>query len=451
MKTIKVFTAFAGYDSQMMALKRLEESMNHAIKFTLVGWCEIDEDAIRSHNAVFPEYKQEFDPATGTGYHHKDITKSDWSRVPYFDLFIYSSCCQDLTRTGNQRGLEEGSGTRSSLIWYCREAIRIIRPQWALLENVQALVEHTFMPSFIKWQRSVDALGYRSTWQVLNAANYGIPQARNRVFMLSTRQDLGQVYRFPQRIPRNISLCDYLDDTVAENYYCTNTDTLHFIRSVSGYKMADRYPTSLTNVRGGEIARDLYTGRPIQIVTPTCRGGDCAPTITATAYANATYRNAVTLGYFPKMLVVEVWQSCSAQELDYASLLTGEPSDGGVTNGSKDKIISTVNSLLPGQYVRLRKLTPRELLRLMGVSERDIDKMTMSGVQESQLYKQAGNSIVVDVLYHIFRSLFEHAPEVCKSLSGTYCPNTRPRHTNVCKRVLHKSRCRAHQHYSDTC
>lgn len=132
---IRVFSAFAGFDTQFLALREYARWYNQntnglLIEFVLVGWCEIDKDAITSHNALFPEAKR---------CHYSDITKVDWCKVPDFDMLFYSSCCQSITKTGKQEGMTEGSGTPSSLIWYIREAIRIKRPKVCILENVSAL------------------------------------------------------------------------------------------------------------------------------------------------------------------------------------------------------------------------------------------------------------------------------------------------------------------------
>ena len=145
---IKVFSAFAGFDTQFLALRQYAKWYNQhtngpLVEFKLVGWCEIDEDAIVSHNALFPEAKR---------CHYPDITKVAWEIVPDFDVLIYSSCCQSLTRAGAQKGMTEGSGTPSSLIWYIRPAIETKRPKVCLLENVPPLLETKFEGEFEKWR-----------------------------------------------------------------------------------------------------------------------------------------------------------------------------------------------------------------------------------------------------------------------------------------------------------
>lgn len=112
--TLKVFTAFSGYDSQCMALDRMK------INYELVGWSEIDKYAIMAHNAIYPQYKDR---------NFGDISKIDWENVPDFDLFTYSFPCTDISSAGQQKGLEEGSGTRSGLLWECKKAIEFKTPK----------------------------------------------------------------------------------------------------------------------------------------------------------------------------------------------------------------------------------------------------------------------------------------------------------------------------------
>lgn len=411
---IRVFTLFSGYDSQIMALRRLEKwtrkyhpTLN--LHFKIVGWCEIDEAAVTSHNAVFPEYAEPFNLATGRGYYHSDVTLIDWKNAPNFDLLFYSSCCQDISRGGAQRGLEAGTGTRSSLIWYVLNAIKAKKPKYCILENVAALAEQTFIASFVKWQRSVDQEDYRSYWSVLNSANYDIPQNRRRIFMVSIRNDANEMYSFPSRLQSVRSINSFLEDSVDERYYLDDSAVDRFLISLSGNR-SKKVGTPTHTHKAGKMVK--------QLVTPTCRSdmrdktiSPVIPTITATAYNNANENNCYTLGHFPKAEVLEVWNdnNCNSKE-SYLKLLEYSIEDKeSVKNACADDIIDTVKNLKPGEYIRLRKMSPREQFRFMGVSEDDIEKLVSSGVPDAELYKQAGNSIVVDVLYEIFKRLLVKA------------------------------------------
>lgn len=105
MGTVKVFTAFSGYDSQCLALERLKRDFP-TFDYELVGWSEIDKYAIQAHNALFPEWSDR---------NFGDISKIDWAEIPDFDLFTWSFPCTDISIAGDQKGFEEGSGTASSL------------------------------------------------------------------------------------------------------------------------------------------------------------------------------------------------------------------------------------------------------------------------------------------------------------------------------------------------
>ena len=205
---IRVFTAFSGYDSQCMALDRLHQH-NPDFTYELVGWAEIDKYAIQAHNAVYPQWAER---------NYGDISKIDWAQVPDFDLFTYSSPCQDFSQAGKQAGGTEGSGTRSSLLWECRRAILAKRPKYLLMENVAALVSQKFIRLFNAWQLELESYGYRNFAKVLNAKDYGVPQNRERIFMVSVLDEEAR-YEFPDPMPLTIRLKDVLEKEVEERYY----------------------------------------------------------------------------------------------------------------------------------------------------------------------------------------------------------------------------------------
>lgn len=212
MKTIRVFEAFAGYGSQAMALKRLQRDFPDNVKFEFVGISEVEPYAIAAYNAVH-----------GDTPNFGDISKIDWAQVPDFDLFTYSFPCQDISTAGKQKGFIEGSGSRSSLLWECRRAIEAKRPKFLLMENVKALVQKKFMPEFQRWIDTLANLGYTSFWQVLNAKDFGVPQNRERVFMVSI---LGEAtFEFPKPFPLEKRLRDVLEENVDEQYYLSDAQT----------------------------------------------------------------------------------------------------------------------------------------------------------------------------------------------------------------------------------
>lgn len=215
---LRVFTAFSGYDSQCMALDRLKGNFPE-FDYELVGWSEIDKYAIQAHNAIYPQWADR---------NYGDISQINWNEVPDFDLFTYSSPCQDFSNAGLQRGGEEGSGTRSSLLWECRRAILAKKPKYLLLENVKALVSKKFLPLFNKWQTELEGYGYSNFAQVLNAKDYGIPQNRERIFLVSI---LGKAtYHFPKPLSLELRLKDMLEDEVDEKYYLSDKMISGFIK-----------------------------------------------------------------------------------------------------------------------------------------------------------------------------------------------------------------------------
>jgi len=216
---LKVVTLCSGYDSQLMALR------NIGIPYECVAWSEIDPFAIRAHNAVFPELA---DKNLG------DMTKIDWSKVPDFDLLFYSTPCTDFSNAGKQAGGEEGSGTRSSILWWTRYAILQKKPKYLIMENVKALVSEKFRPLFLKWCKELTEYGYTNFQQVLNAKDYGIPQNRERIFVVSILGDAW--YNFPQPMELKLRLKDMLEEKVDEKYYLDQEKVNQFIDGLTEEK-----------------------------------------------------------------------------------------------------------------------------------------------------------------------------------------------------------------------
>lgn len=197
---IKVFEAFAGYGSQSMALRRL------GIDFEVVGISEIDKYAIQAYMAVH-----------GETMNYGDISKIDWDSVPDFDFLTYSFPCTDISTAGQQKGLAEGSGTRSSLLWECRKAIVAKRPKYLLMENVKNLVSKKFTPYLQEWLNFLQGQGYTNYTKVLNAKDFGVPQNRERVFMVSILD--GESFHFPKPFTLEKRLKDVLEKNVDESFY----------------------------------------------------------------------------------------------------------------------------------------------------------------------------------------------------------------------------------------
>lgn len=225
---VKVFTAFSGYDSQCMALDRLKANMP-SFDYELVGWSEIDKYAIKAHNAIYPQWADR---------NYGDICKIDWSKVPDFDIFTYSFPCTDISTAGKQMGLSEGSDTRSSLLWECRKAIETKLPKVLLMENVKALIQKKFRPDFVRWQLLLEELGYNNYTRVLNAKDFGVPQNRERVFMVSILAKVAsQSYTFPKPFELKLRLRDVLEDSVDERYYLNDDKVASILAHIDRKKL----------------------------------------------------------------------------------------------------------------------------------------------------------------------------------------------------------------------
>ena len=149
--TIRVFEAFAGVGSQRMALRNL------GIDHKVVAIAEIDKFAIKSYEAIHGE-------TNNLG----DISQIETLDIPDHDLFTYSFPCQDISVAGKGLGLDEGSDTRSGLLWECQKVIYGKRPKYLLLENVKNLVGKKHKHNFDKWLVWLEKQGYTNYWQVLD-------------------------------------------------------------------------------------------------------------------------------------------------------------------------------------------------------------------------------------------------------------------------------------------
>lgn len=412
---LRVFTAFSGYDSQCMALDRL------GIDYELVGWSEIDKYAIMAHNAVYPQWSER---------NYGDISKIDWSQVADFDLFTYSSPCQDFSQGGKQQGGAKGSGTRSSLLWECERAIREKRPKYLVFENVAALVSKKFIKLFIEWQLVLEGYGYSNFCKVMNAKDYGIPQNRERIFMVSILGEDAR-YTFPQPFKRKIELQDLLEPHVDERYYikddCKNKRLIETINLE--YTPSDKIVLGWSRDEKGKIV-NRHPVDCANCITVAKREGTqnyvLIPSNTQDGYSELEIGGVCDLSYPTSKTrrgrVQENGKVTPALTRNTeSSLFRIEPvieqRGHGFNKGGKYKIAPAItgsswhfNNLL-NNGIRIRKLTERECFRLMDVPEEYIDLIQASNVSRSQQYKMAGNSIVVACLYYIFDKLLVNNKE----------------------------------------
>ena len=170
MKPLKLLSLFSGIGAWERALE------NEGIPFELVAYCEIDKYAAKAYSLIHG-----VDESMNLG----DITKVVPQELPDFDMMTFSFPCQDLSVAGKQGGAEKDSGTRSSLLWTAVDIIKEKKPRLALFENVPNLLSNKHLPVFIEYLRTMTELGYESTFNTLNAKDFGVPQNRLRLFCIS--------------------------------------------------------------------------------------------------------------------------------------------------------------------------------------------------------------------------------------------------------------------------
>lgn len=360
MNKLRVFTAFSGYDSQCMALDKAR------IEYELVGWSEIDKFAIKAHNFIYPQWAKS---------NYGDISKIIWETVPDFDLFTYSFPCTDISQAGSKKGLAPGSRTHSSLLWECERAIIKKRPPILVMENVKALFNKKNMPYFQKWLDFLSDLGYANYCQVLDATGFGVPQHRERSFVVSIRA--GQEFEFPAPSTLTLRLSDILETDVDKKYFLKK-NTMEGILQHCKKKQSQGCGFSWHFSNGSDVSRTI-TGKYGQRQTDTYI--DTAKIIQIGNFVeNSNYKNPI------RGRVYDSKGICP-------TLNTGQ-GGGRIPQITQD-------------FTSVRRLTPTEYFRLMGVSEDNIKILVNSGISNKQLYKMAGNSIVVNVLCEIFKNLLK--------------------------------------------
>lgn len=277
-KKIRLISLCSGYDSQLLGLLRLKEyaeSVGDTMDIECVAWCEFDPEskrpvdeqpAVKAHKMLHPEcaernlgdmtkvdwLKFKAELRDGKEISEEDFTKTFTTASSYeeylehplelsekgkellrwdadIDILTYSTPCTDISAAGLQKGFDPGTGTRSSVLWDTLKCIHVLRPKYLLQENVKAIVSEKFLPMFNAWQLAVEKMNYFNHTQVLNAKEYGVPQNRERLFMLSIRDDLDTRYRFPAPFPLEKKLEDVLEDKVDEKYYIAQEKTDEWI------------------------------------------------------------------------------------------------------------------------------------------------------------------------------------------------------------------------------
>ena len=477
---MRVLSLFSGIGAFEKALKRI------GLEYELVNYCEIDKHASKSYSQVHN---------VDEDLNLWDVRKVDTSKLPEdIDLITYGFPCQDISLAGKQKGLfnEDGSQTRSGLFF---EALRIIentKPKIAIAENVKNLTSKKFNAQFQIVLSSLEEAGYNNYWQVLNAKDYGIPQNRERVFIISIRKDIDKgKFEFPEPFELKLRLKDVLEDKVEEKYYLNcdlhqdNLEGIYNLKEKAEIIKIDipqivkvrKYPVDCkllceclrnhkasSKITNKELAAKLNI--PLTKVEHWFRQDNCfaipdpdvwfnlkelleiettqfdesimtfeeregvyeksnrcyfaegiAPTITcASANEKIIVKESVWTETQAKMItsdgdvkrylhndIIDKFEVGQAADISF-------PNGYNKANRVHDTMPALNNTTTKSSFVykdeqrRIRKLTAKDCYRLMGFDDEDFEKAAQVN-SDSQLYKQAGNSIVVNVLEVIFKKL----------------------------------------------
>ena len=459
----------------------------------LVNYCEIDRWASLSYSMV---------NQCSESLNLRDVrtVTAETVRDRQVDLITYGFPCQDISIAGKQQGFvnDSGESTRSGLFFEALRIIKELRPRYAIAENVKALTSAKFKNEFATVLSSLEEAGYNNYWRVLNAKDYGIPQNRERVFIVSIRRDVDEGdFQFPEKEPLMLRLRDMLEpaESVDEKYYLS-TEREGVRRLIA--ELEARYSLPVAARIGdtpalcqiGSIAKDpnrehiqdrIYDPSGLAPTLNTVGGGNLEPKITidGTIGPHETDRITSKDGMVqtlkatdyknpPKIVIDGLTRDVQCQRArvvnpnGLAATITAsdykEPPQisviGQLKGGEKGRVVDRdgigytltateykdplkiaepvivgsmqahaavkTDGICPtlteamgmggGQVpvhtygVRIRKLTPRECWRLMGFLDEEFDRV--HGISNSQLYKQAGNSIVVNVLSALLSQLF---------------------------------------------
>lgn len=350
---ITVNELFSGIGAQRAALERA------GIEHKVVGISEIDKYAIKSYEAIYGETRN-----------YGDISKVD--KLDYADFWTYSFPCTDISVAGQQKGIIKGE-TRSGLLYEVQRLLEVAvhthtQPKRLMLENVKALVGKKFKPQFDEWIEWLDSIGYNTYWQILNAKDYGVPQNRERVFAISIRKDVDDGgFRFPEKSGIAVRLRDVLESNADEKYYLSEKIMQGFVAHNERHEGRTGFVWKPRNPDG--VASALRSNSSL---CPTDNTIEVIGHVNRWRYESSNRIHGID-GISPTVTTI----TGSGQEIKIAE-------------SSK----------------RFRRLTPLECWRLMGFSD-EVFRKAEAVCSNSQLYKQAGNSIVVDVLVGIFRNLFK--------------------------------------------
>lgn len=453
---LNMLSLFSGIGAFEKALE------NIGIKINLKNFCEIDKYASQAYCAIHKVDKK---------LNLNDITEIDIEKLPTsgIDIITHGSPCQDFSMAGLQAGGDIGTGTRSSLMWNSVAIIKHVKPKFVVWENVKNVLSKKHKHNFEKYLKSLEDIGYNNYYQVLNAKDYGIPQNRERIFVISIRKDIDKGnFKFPEKQTLQLKLKDLLDDEVDEKFYLKdsqierikNSTFMQEKKRIQDKEYCDtllardwKDPKCIRTCKNNqsENVEDIKLkgaygrnyGSKGKIENEVCstlqaamgNSGGNVPLVKEDSYIEKKYKDFFDKnGYIPEMFnpyneseiqdIAPTQTTQCGNTASSATILKKEDNNkikviGNYMPSGHDSsrvvdsngIASTVKEnhgtvTATNVNFKIRKLTPKECWRLMGFSDEDFQKASDTGLSNTQLYKQAGNSIVVDVLEKIFKNLF---------------------------------------------
>ena len=430
---LRVLSLFSGIGAFETALRR------GGYQFETVNYCEIDPYASKAYSQIH---------GISEDFNLHDVRQVNTLLMDNVNLMTWGWPCQDISVAGKQRGFtdSEGNRTRSGLFFEGLRILETLQPEYAIAENVKALTGKKFTAEFETVLTSLDKAGYNNYWKVLNAKDYGIPQNRERVFIISIRKDIDTgAFTFPEKQELKLRVKDLLEPVVDEKFYINSDRAKKLIEKITanpeivGGGIENRIKTIGHLGTGGQkgwvfnsngISRCLAatdykdptkiieTRTMIEITesvicrsvgrdpdNPSNREKGCNTEQTLELKKDGCSNTLTTVQKDNMVLELKIKRLGNLYDENAGGARAGNVyAPNGLAPALQTAQGGNRQPLMYEDY-RIRKLTPRECFRLMGFTDADFDKI--KGISNTQLYKMAGNSIVVTVLEEIFRELFK--------------------------------------------
>lgn len=456
MKKIKVFESFSGIGCQSIALRNID------IDFEVVGISEVDKYGLIAYDSIHNkkevvEFKRKeeilkeiqranigYNFSTGRSEIPKDenelrklyeahirsnnfgdIRLIDENSLPSFDLFTYSFPCKNISVAGQQQGLSQGSNTQSSLLWECYRIIKKVKPKYLLMENVKNLVGKKHIEDFEKWCYTLEELGYNNYWEILQGSDFGVPQNRERVMMVSILKEFDRGFAMPKKTnKRQTIIKDILEDEVDKSYFLEGVKIKQYSDKKEG--LITHKASIMVNVRKYDINKENLR---VLLVS----------SLKNKEYSKKDIAEKMNLPF----TLVEHWFRSSQKgfsipladrwyELKNILDIESNEFDKAVTTFEireniyeKSNRVYDVKGIAPTLTAtnsnekilledgRIRYLTEKETWRIQGIQDEHFIKAKETNlIPSARLYERAGRGIVIPMLEEIFKNMLKLESEV---------------------------------------